>query len=1244
MVYSVWFTRSVFISLLLLIANSAAQSQCGGILEPGFAFLTSSRGCAPFTANLQTIYLSSVPGTQYFVQWGDGTPEQTFTQVGAVGVTMTHTYPLASVNCGYDVVIDASNACNPRGSVVPINTQVIVWTNDIASINPGTIRVCAGFATNLQFTDNSTWNCFPRATRENNEPRWIQWLYGTGLPGNQIPGMQVNGVSPGGFPYLDPAPVRNPMYPVLAPGQVTLPINVPAAAPADIGKEFEITLKNWNQCNPFDNNLLDGNAFNPVGGNLVNGDNPPQVTRARIVIVPSPQADYDTRLGGAGGPIQTVFCINDLIYFDNNTPPIGGASFQYQWEFFDNATGAGAPLSTRTATNPTFIYATAGQKLIRLSVRDANAAGNCQSVFDAVITISPSLVAQLATTDFSNNPIVPFFCQRSTAPFTGFQVRFNDVSVGTVLPTTQWRWEFYDENNVLVLESPALGAFSNVPLGRFDRVFNAPGIYRSRLIIRDNATSCLSMDEVQVIVYENPVPSFSATRSCQGIPIVFSESSTLSPVNGESIALREWDFDYDGVTFTNDPAFDNQSSFSRLLGPARTYLVALRVTTNQNSCTDMLVVPVIVDPLPNATFSPSTLSGCSVLSVTYTNTSVLGQPDIVDRFVWEEDNGAGFQIVGTQLPTDPGFTNLFVRAYTNTSIANRSLDVRLRVVTVNGCESISPSVTVTVFPGTWSGFFPTNYSPFNDNCSPISVNFAVDGATQALSPADYRWRVSDASSLISDVSTGTAPGYTHFFTNTGATIKDFSVELTTTLSTGCFGDSTRTIRVNPVPTSAFTIDTLIFDCQRMRVRLSALQKGLEYHWLVAENGLTMINTVGTNDLLEYEVSRAALDINLSISLDNRNIANCTSSVTTQSLVVPSRDVINTSFTATPAVQSLPSSTVFITNTTNPGLWSYLWDFGDGVTSSTGAVNHQHTYATYGAYVIMLTVINNVCTETHTETVTIQAVPPVIDFRLDPPSGCAPLTANFTNLSLYAESNSYVWRFGDGQATSNAIHPTYTFFEPGTYTVSLSGSNITNQVITETKQAVVEVYAKPSAQFEVKPTLLYIPGGVLYTKNNSFDAGRFLWDFGDGTTSDLVEPQHTYEKVGGYDISLIAISTDNCTDTARVQKAVQVENGGTILVPNAFSPSTMGSSGGSGGGGVGTKNDIFLPLMIGVTQFEMFVFNRWGEMLFQSRDPNVGWDGYYNGNLCPQDVYVYKITAMYDNGERIVRTGDINLIR
>lgn len=1238
--------RSVKLTLIGCLFIAKGYAQCGGIMEPGFAFLTSSRGCAPFTVNIQTLYLSSVPGTQYYVDWGDGTPEQTYVQVAPGGVNISHPYPNSPITCGYDVVIDASNACNPRGSVVPIQTQVVVWTNDVISINPVVFRVCQGFATDVLFTDNSDWNCFPRLTRENNEPRWIQWIYGTGAPAIRIPGVGVNAVVPGAFPYFDPAPLRNPIYPVLAPGQVSLPINVPVTAPIDIGKEFEITLKNWNQCNAYDNNILDGNPFNPVSGNLINGDNPPQVIRARVVIVDAPQPDFLTRLGGAGGPIQNVFCVGDNIYFDNETPPIGGAVFQYSWEFFDDNLGVGPPLGSSNNQNPTFAYSTSGLKLIRLSVRDTNAAGNCVAIFEQTITISPSLIAQISTTDLLNTPITGDFCQAAATSFSNFDVRFTDVSAGVVTPTTQWRWEFYDETNTLVKQEPFGGGFSLVPLGPFDEVYTNRGIYRVRLIIRDNVTSCETIDEVQVRIYENPTPQFTATRECAGDDTNFNESSTLSAINGETIVLREWDFDYDGVTFTKDPAFDNQTSFARPLGPANTYQVALRVTTDQNNCSSLLVIPVQVDPLPTASITPDVISGCSVLSVTFTNNSVGGQPDVIDRFEWEVDEklGLGFQLVATQLPTDPGFTPFYIHDFVNTTLLNRQFDMRMRAVTINGCDKFSPISTITVFPGTQSGFISTNYSPFNDNCSPQSVNFAVDAQTQSLGPTDYRWRISDAVGIISETSTGTTPAFSYNFVNPTQSIKDFFVTLITTLPSGCFGDSTRTIRISPIPTSNFGMDTLLFDCQLMRLQFNANQKGLaNYHWTVRENGVLVSDINSINDELNYELNRppfGSADVTVQINLDTRNFANCVSPVSTDAVVIPSRDDINTSFTASPNSQSLPNSTVTIVNTTNPGPWTYQWDFGDGTTSTDPLIS-SHTYGTYGDYTIKLTVTNNVCVETAMETIAILAIPPVVDFAYDPSSGCAPLTVNFTNLSQFAEPDKYKWEFGQGQATSKAINPTYTYFEPGKYTVSLSASNATGQVVNETKQMIIEVFPQPSAQFDVKPRLVYIPGGILYTKNQSFQATHFEWDFGDGTKSLSPEPQHIYQKVGKYDIQLIAYNQFGCADTTRLESAVRAEIGGQVLIPNAFSPNLAGSGANSQSDG---KNDVFLPITRGVVEFEMVIFNRWGELMFVSRDANFGWDGYYNGKLCQQDVYVFKISALYENGERVVRVGDVNLIR
>lgn len=231
------------------------------------------------------------------------------------------------------------------------------------------------------------------------------------------------------------------------------------------------------------------------------------------------------------------------------------------------------------------------------------------------------------------------------------------MSVGSLTPTTQWRWEFYDATNTLVRQEPASG-FSALPLGPFDESYLSRGIYRVRLIVRDNVTSCETVDEVQVRVFEKPLPVFTATQVCAGQSTAFAEASTLQSINGETIVLREWDFNFTGV-FTKDPAFDNQTTFNRVLGAAGTYQVALRVTTDQAACSETIIIPVVVDPLPVATFTPDITSGCSILTVTFNNTGAAIQPTTIGSYVWEADelSGLGFQPIGTQIPTDPTFSH-----------------------------------------------------------------------------------------------------------------------------------------------------------------------------------------------------------------------------------------------------------------------------------------------------------------------------------------------------------------------------------------------------------------------------------------------------------------------------------------------------------------------------------------------------------------------------------------------------------
>jgi gliding motility-associated-like protein len=1118
-------------------------------------------------------------------------------------------------------------------------------------INPVNYDVCFDNPiVNAVLVDNSEFNCniLVEADSPNRQQRHTQFVYGTNhdptstildlsledgvtQPLTNGTGNLVTPTTRGTAGLMVTAgyfgPVVSIPFPADGPASFTFPMNAPANMANLIGNDFEITLYNWNICNPFN-----GDALNPNYEDAIS-------TTAYILIIDSPAPDFITRRNDATGVVTSIFCLEEDIYFDNETPNIGGLSFN--WEFFDDSAGT-ALLSISNNNNPTYSYSSPGQKLIRLTASDPTAQGVCEEVFEALINISPSLVADIRLTDFANNPINPLFCQDASNSQT-FEVRFNDVSVGVPTVDTRWRWEFFDETGAMVFEEPLAGTFSSTALGPYDRVFSNPGVYRGVFTVKDNSTSCESVDQELVYVYPNPIAMFSATRMCEGQLTDFTDASIINPINGESIVAWEWDFNYDGVTFNNDVLFDNQTTFSRLLGGAGTYEVALRITSDQNACTDFFVQTVIVDPLPLAQITPDVTDGCSVLIVNFSNDFVGAQPDVIDQYIWEIDGGSGYLVDSIQSPTDPSFSNIYSKGFVNNTNSNLNYDIRLRVISANSCETVSSPVSITVFPRPVAGFNSINYSPFNDNCSPLEVDFVVDAITQSQVPTDYSWTISDNNGIISQQSSGVTPDYSYMFTNDTQSIKDFFITLTTALPGGCNTDSTNTIRVNPVPLSVFNIDTVMVSCEDIIIAMAADQKGLaEYQWIIKVNGSTLLVSTSLGDSFEYTINKTSITLNVEISLTTVNFAGCSSPTTVQTITVEPEQIINTAFDVSPAIQTLPDATIFLTNNTNTGPWTYIWDFGDGNTSNDPNLS-QYTYTNAGTYTVSLTASIGTCVKQEVRQITIYPIPPIVDFEYDPEVGCSPHTVNFTNLSQFADPNTYLWNFGDGQGSSTVANPTYTYFEPGIYTVILSASNSTENVVTEVKSRIIEVFESPIAQFSIRPTVVFVPDNPIYTKNNSLNASSFLWDFGDGSTSTEAEPVHYYSEVGTYDITLIASNVFGCTDTLTRIGATRAEMNGRLLVPNAFSPNLSGSTGGDISGQTGT-NDIFLPITQGVKEFEMYIFNRWGELLFKTADKNVGWDGYYNGKLCPQDVYIYKLNLVFGNGQKSTRTGDVNLIR
>jgi gliding motility-associated-like protein len=147
------------------------------------------------------------------------------------------------------------------------------------------------------------------------------------------------------------------------------------------------------------------------------------------------------------------------------------------------------------------------------------------------------------------------------------------------------------------------------------------------------------------------------------------------------------------------------------------------------------------------------------------------------------------------------------------------------------------------------------------------------------------------------------------------------------------------------------------------------------------------------------------------------------------------------------------------------------------------------------------------------------------------------------------------------------------------------------------------------------------------------SGATFWeyDFGDFDGSIQQNPTHTYADTGHYTVQQIVINQYGCADTS--EQIVPILAEFTFFVPNAFTPNGNGN------------NDVFYGSGEGIREFTMLIFDRWGNLIFESHDPSVGWDGTRNGGtLCQIDTYVYRFVIIDVLGEEHKYMGHVNLVR
>jgi gliding motility-associated-like protein len=282
------------------------------------------------------------------------------------------------------------------------------------------------------------------------------------------------------------------------------------------------------------------------------------------------------------------------------------------------------------------------------------------------------------------------------------------------------------------------------------------------------------------------------------------------------------------------------------------------------------------------------------------------------------------------------------------------------------------------------------------------------------------------------------------------------------------------------------------------------------------------------------------------------------------------------------------------------------------------------------------------------------------FTVTPRFACAPVTIKTENLS--AGADRFEWDLitpNNSVETTTITEPEWTLTSPGVYTIRHRAGVIGDATTVEATPIVLEVYESPFAQFEIFLNQAVYIGTEVRVTNGTLGADTFSWNFGDHPESENkidFQPAYAYASEGNYDITLTAskdygpkdqdgdgVSDGNVVCVSKAVRPIFVRPGGSLKIPNAFTPNESNSEGGVPGDG--TTNDFFLPIMDGVEEFTMQIFDRWGTLVFESREKNKGWNGYdRNGRIMPAGVYVYKIVLRLTDNSRTTKIGDVTLIR
>ncbi|MEO8086327.1 MAG: PKD domain-containing protein [Bacteroidota bacterium] len=785
------------------------------------------------------------------------------------------------------------------------------------------------------------------------------------------------------------------------------------------------------------------------------------------------------------------------------------------------------------------------------------------------------------TADFTWIPSV--MCYNDTTQFT-------DASTANGCPVTGWTWDF--------------GSIEQDPF----HVFPDTGIYDVTLIAYSKGCPDTMM-KPQIITIHPPKAIFTFYYNCTNpYNVQFYDTS-----HGDELIV--WNFG-DGNTDAS-----NIQSVVHTYATRGSYQVLLHAYNFTFGCDDSTTATInIYDPVANITIPSGT--GCHPFTANFNGS---GSQDAL-TFLWDFGDAASGLQNSSILPS-PSHTFVAPGFYT----------VTLTITDPHGCTADTTYIVHAVGPEA------SFTSPDTTGCRPFNASFNSTSTNEGSAINLYIWNFSYPANTDIDTTTAGSASFNYLYSGF------YSVQLTVVDANGCRDSAINNSYINvtfPIPQFS-GVDTFICDSMVNPYTVSVNGTGpFDYEWNFGDGTAPVINTniaASTNSESHtyyqndhvYQVQVKVTDVN-----------GCDTTISQQILVLRPAVIINVT-----QADSCGYTSAFFDGPNADSIFSWVWhpDGPFGYTGTSTVEDPVFNFTIPGYYGVSLTVMNPGCSVTLDSTDIVFVPGPQAYFDYLPVNHCPPVDVTFTSHLVSGTYNYVQWDFGDGsigQTNAPDSSITHTYYADGVYNptaqIAYTLANGRICLYQDTNVTGAQIIVTSTLSVNIIQDSLFLTEGLSDTLTSVLTAQvndppyTYQWTlFPGGDPLSIFNMTSAIYNSDAGDTAIILIVTDNAGCEARDTVYIEIKLCEEDLkIPNVFTP------GGDSYTGDGKNDTYYIKNLCPIEDFKMTIYNRWGNIVYESKDYNFHWDGVDdNGKDCAEGVYYYTLHAKRNNLH-----GYIHLIR